>query len=166
MKDPDWPVYTVIADVLGQGRTSRLYKNLVKDQQIAVQAMTFPGFPGEKYQTGMLVFAIPVKGKTGYDMEEAVYAEIDAIIAEGITPEELEGVKQRTRANFIRGLRGNAGMAGQLAWYQTFTGDWRNLFQEVAEIEAVTLEDVQRVAGEIFVETNRTVAIIETEEAS
>jgi predicted Zn-dependent peptidase len=99
-------------------------------------------------------------------MEEATYAEIDKIVAEGITAEELEAVKQRTRANFIRGLRGNAGMAGQLAWYQTYTGDWRDLFKEVEEIEAVTLEDVKRVAGEIFVKTNRTVAIIETEEAS
>ena len=163
---PDWPVYEVIADVLGQGRTSRLYKSLVKEQQIAVQAMTFPGFPGQKYQTGLLCFAIPVKGKTGQDMEEAIYAEIDKIVAEGITAEELEAVKQRTRANFIRGLRGNSGMASQLAWYQTYTGDWRGLFQEVEQIEAVTLEDVQRVAGEIFIETNRTVAIIKTEEAS
>ena len=57
-------------------------------------------------------------------------------------------------------------MASQLAWYQTYMGDWRELFNEVERIEAVTLEDVKRVAGEIFVETNRTVAIIETEDAS
>jgi predicted Zn-dependent peptidase len=166
VRHPDWPVYQVIADVLGQGRTSRLYKSLVKGQQIAVQAVTFPGFPGEKFQTGLIVFAIPVKGKTGQDMEEAVYAEIDKIVAEGITAEELEAVKQRTRADFIRGLRGNAGMASQLASYQTFHGDWRELFQEVGKIEAVTLEDVKRVAGEIFNQNNRTVAIIETEDAS
>jgi predicted Zn-dependent peptidase len=166
VRHPDWPVYQVIADVLGQGRTSRLYKSLVKEQQIAVQAVTFPGFPGEKFQTGLIVFAVPVKGKTGLEMEAAVYAEIDKIMAEGITADELEAVKQRTRANFIRGLRGNSGMASQLASYQTFHGDWRELFQEVQKIEAVTLEDVKRVAGEIFVESNRTIAIIETEEAS
>ena len=85
------------------------------------------------------------------------------MVDEGITDEELDGVKQRARANFIRGLRGNAGMASQLAWYQTYTGDWRNLFDEVERIEAVTLEDVKRVAAEIFAENNRTVAIIETE---
>jgi len=124
VRHPDWPVYEVIADVLGQGRTSRLYK------------------------------------------KTAVFAEIDKIVADGITAEELEAVKQRTRANFIRGLRGNSGMASQLAWYQTYTGDWRDLFKEVEQIEAVTLEDVKRVAGEVFIETNRTVAIIETEEAS
>ena len=78
--------------------------------------------------------------------------------------DELEAVKQRTRANFIRGLQGNSGMASQLAWYQTFHGDWRELFNEVERIEAVTLDDVKRVAGEVFVPSNRTVGIIETEE--
>jgi len=161
---PDWPVYEVISDVLGQGRTSRLHKNLVKDQKIAVNAACFSGYPGMKYQSGMLVFAMPVKGKTGYDMEEAILLEIDNMVNDGITAEELEAVKQRARANFIRGLRGNGGMAEQLAWYQTYTGDWRDLFQQAEEIEAVTLEDVKRVAGDIFVKSNRTIAIIETED--
>ncbi len=56
-------------------------------------------------------------------------------------------------------------MASQLAWYQTYTGNWRNLFDEVARIDAVTLDDVQRVAAKVFVETNRTVAVIETEDS-
>ncbi len=163
---PDWPVYQVIADVLGQGRTSRLNKALVKEQNIAVAAQAFAGFPGQKYQTGLLVFAIPVKGKTGYDLEEAVYTEIDKIIEEGISADELAAVKQRTRANFIRGLRSNSGMAGQLAWHQTYVGDWRQLFNQVEKIDAVTLDDVKRVAGEVFVRSNRTVAIIETEDES
>ncbi|MCB1182080.1 insulinase family protein [bacterium] len=165
VRHPDWPVYEVIADVLGQGRTSRLYTSLVKEQGIAVQAMTFPGFPGQKFQTGLLAFAIPVKGKTAYDIEDAVYAEIDKIVADGITQDELDGVKQRARANFIRGLQGNAGMASQLAWYQTYYGDWRELFNEVARIEAVTLDDVKRVAADVFAPTNRTVALIETEDS-
>lgn len=166
VKHPDWPVYEVIADVLGQGRTSRLYKSLVKEQGIAVQAASFAGFPGQKYQTGMLVFAMPVKGKTGFDLEEAIYAEIDKIVAEGITADELAAVKQRARANFIRGLRNNSGMAEQLAWNQTVMGDWRELFDQVEAIDSVTLDDVKRVAAEIFDRSNRTVAIIETEDAS
>jgi len=165
VRDPDWPVYQVIADVLGQGRTSRLYKRMVKDDQVAVQAMSFAGFPGQKYDTGLLVFALPVKGKTGEDMESAVYDEIDKMVADGITADELAAVKQRARADFIRGLEGNGGMASQLAWYQTYTGDWRNLFDEVARIDAVTLGDVQRVAARVFAETNRTVAVIETEDS-
>jgi len=166
IQHPDWPVYEVIADVLGQGRTSRLHKSLVKEQNIAVAAQCFAGFPGQKYQTGMLIFAMPVKGKTGFDLEEAIYAEVDQIIEEGITEEELAAVKQRARANFIRGLRNNSGMAEQLAWNETVMGDWRELFDQVEAINSVTLDDVKRVAGEVFAPSNRTVAIIETEDAS
>jgi len=166
VRHPDWPVYEVIADVLGQGRTSRLYKKLVKEDKIAVQAAAFPGFPGQKYQTGLIVFGVPMKGYTGEDVEAATYEVIDSLVADGITEAELAAVKQRARANFIRGLRGNSGMASQLAWYQTYMGDWRQLFNEVERIEAVTLDDVKRVAGEIFQATNRTVAVIQTEQES
>lgn len=81
-------------------------------------------------------------------------------------PRELAAVKQRARAGFIRELRGNGGMAEQLAYYQTYMGDWRKLFDEVERIEAVTLDDVKRVAAEIFAPTRRTVAIIETQKDS
>jgi predicted Zn-dependent peptidase len=88
------------------------------------------------------------------------------MVKDGITQEELDGVKQRARAGFIRGLRGNDGMAEQLAYYQTYLGDWRRLFNEVARIEAVNLDDVKRVAADVFTPANRTVAIIKTEEAA
>lgn len=166
VRHADWPVYKVLAGVLGQGRTSRFYGKLVKQDNVAVQAMAFPGFPGEKFETSLLLLGIPTKDKTGADVEKAIDAEIDKVVAEGITAAELEAVKQRARASFIRDLRGNGGMAEQLAYYQTYMGDWRKLFAEVARIEAVTLEDVKRVAAEIFVPTNRTVAIIETEKDS
>jgi len=129
-----------------------------------VQTFTFPGFPGTKFQTGMLVFGMPVKGKTGHDLEIAFNDVIDDLVSEGITADELAAVKQRARANFIRGLQGNSGMAAQLAQYHKDYGDWRELFKEVERIESVTLEDVQRVAGEVFVESNRNVGIIETED--
>ncbi|PJA77127.1 peptidase M16 [bacterium CG_4_9_14_3_um_filter_65_15] len=164
VRHPDWPVYQVIADVLGQGRTSRLYKSLVKEQKIAVNTAAFPGYPGEKFETGLLVFAMPAKDKTGEDLEVAVNEQIQDIVDNGITAEELDAVKQRTRAGFIRGLDGNGGMAGQLAYYQTYMGDWRELFNEVGRIDAVSLDDVKRVAGEIFDVNNRTVAILKTQD--
>ncbi len=164
VRHPDWPVYEVIADVLGQGRTSRLYKNLIKEQKVAVNAMAMPGFPGQKYDTGLLVFAMPVKGKTAADMEVAVEDQIKDIVSDGITADELAAVKQRAKADFIRGLEGNGGMASQLAWYQTYFGDWRQLFNQVNRIQGVTKEDVQRVAADIFQPSNRTIAIIKTQD--
>ncbi|MGA7905866.1 MAG: hypothetical protein WCA16_00570, partial [Candidatus Sulfotelmatobacter sp.] len=65
------------------------------------------------------------------------------------------------KANLIRGLADNQGLAIQLATYQTRYGDWRELFDSVDRIDKVTKADIRRVANEIFVDTNRTVGMIE-----
>jgi predicted Zn-dependent peptidase len=161
---PDDAVYDAIADIAGQGRTSRLHTKLVKEDKLCVAAGCFSGFPGNKYPNLMLVYAIPSKDVSTAEVEAALYGEFDKLVADGVTEEELAGVKKRTKANFIRSLGGNQGMAGQLCAYQALTGDWRDMFKTVEKIEAVTVEDVKRVAAEIFVTSNRTVAIVETEE--
>jgi predicted Zn-dependent peptidase len=61
----------------------------------------------------------------------------------------------------IRSLDSNEGLAQSLAVYQTLHGDWRELFRSVDRIDAVSKADIRRVANEVFVPTNRTVAIIE-----
>ena len=71
-------------------------------------------------------------------------------------------IKTRSKANLIRGLADNEGLATQLATYQTRYGDWRELFRSVDRIDQVTKADIRRIANEIFVDTNRTVGIIET----
>jgi predicted Zn-dependent peptidase len=157
----DWPVYQAIADILGQGRTSRLYTKLVKEDKQAVQAFSFAGFPGSRYTNLMTVFGIPVKGVGAAQLETSIRAEVARLVAGGVTAEELAGVKQRARANFLRGLDSNNGLAQQLASYQMDTGDWRRLFSEVKRLEAVTADDVKRVAAEIFQDQRLTVAMIE-----
>ena len=163
---PDDVIYDAIADILGQGRTSRLYTKLVKEDKLAVQAMAFAGYPSKKFTNVLAVIGVPIKGVTAAELEEAILAEIDRLAAGGVTEQELAGVKQRARADFIRGLRSNRGMAGQLAYFQAMTGDWRNLFRQVEQIEAVTIDDIQRVASEIFTTKNRSVALIENEQES
>jgi len=71
-------------------------------------------------------------------------------------------IKTRAKANLIRGLDDNEGLASQLATYQTRYGDWRELFRSVDRIDKVTKADIRRVANATFVDTNRTVGVIET----
>lgn len=162
---PDWPVYQAIADILGQGRTSRLHTRAVKQDQLAVQCAAFAGYPGIRYRNLLTVMGIPVKDVTAAELEAIVLEEIDRLVEGGVTADELAGVKRRAKANFVRGLRGNNGLAGQLAMTQAMTGDWRNVFREVEQTEAVTLDDIQRVAAEIFTTSNRTVAMSEKQES-
>lgn len=159
---PDNAIYDVISMLLSSGRTSRLYKTLVRDKKIAAGAGGFNGFPGEKYPNLFTFFAVPTPGHTTTEAQEAIRAEIERIKNEDVTAEELASVKTRVKAGLLRQLDSNAGLANQLVSYQTLYGDWRELFREVERIDKVTAADVRRVANETFVATNRTVASIET----
>ncbi len=159
---PDNAVFDALSDIVGMGRTSRLYKSLVKEKKIAILASGFQGIPGDKYPGLFLYYAIPAKGHTNQECEEAIYAEIEKLKTELVTPEELKKAKTRSRAGLIRQLDSNSGLAEELTFYEVVTGDWRNLFKQLDEIEKVTAEDVQRVAKEYFTSKNRTVGVIET----
>lgn len=161
---PDNAVYEAIAEVLSTGRTSRLYRSLVRDKKIAAQAVAFNGFPGDKYPNLLLLFAVPAPGHSNEEVQAAIAEEIEKLKNEPISDEELKMVKTRAKAELLRGLSSNIGIASQLAEYQTLFGDWRELFREVERIEKVTKEDIMRVAQATFVPTNRTVAMIVTKD--
>jgi predicted Zn-dependent peptidase len=158
---PDDAVYDMISDILSSGRTSRLYKSLVRDKKIAVQASGFSGFPGTKFPNLFAFFVIPAQEKTNEECLAAVEEEIEKLKTERVGEDELKRVKTKARANLIRSLASNAGMAGQLTYYQMVYGDWRELFRSLDKLNAVTADDIQRVSKEIFVNTNRTIGMIE-----
>jgi predicted Zn-dependent peptidase len=159
---PDDAVYDVISDLMSSGRTSRLYRSLVRDKKIAAAAAGFAGFPGVKYPHLFAFFGVPTPGHTPEEIQAAIRGEIERLKTEDVSDAELETVKTRTRANLIRRLDSNQGLANQLGTYQARSGDWRELFRDVDQMQAVTKADVRRVANATFVDTNRTVAMIES----
>jgi predicted Zn-dependent peptidase len=159
--DPDDAVYDAISDIFSNGRTARLYRSLVRDQQIAAEAEGFTGFPGVKYPGLFAVYAVPLPGHTPDQMQAAIHKELDRMKNEDVTDEELARYKTRTKADLLRGLASNEGLAHQLAEYQTRYGDWRELFNQLKKVDAVTKADIRRVANKTFVASNRTDARIE-----
>jgi predicted Zn-dependent peptidase len=162
-RDPDDAVYDAITDIFSNGRTARLYKTLVRDQRIAVAAAGFTGWPGIKYPGLFAFYAVPAPGHSPAEMRDAIHAEINRLKTQDVTDEELAMFKTRSRADLLRGLDDNQGIATNLALYQTRFGDWRQLFRELDEDDKVTKADIRRVANKIFVDGNRTSAMIETE---
>jgi len=160
--DKDDLVFDAITDVMSSGRTSRLYRSLVRDKRIAIQAAGFSGLPGTKYPHLFAFYAFPTPGHTPAEVRDAIHVEIDRLKKEDITDDELKMVKTRARANLIRSLGSNSGLASELATYQARFGDWRELFRQIDKINAVTKEDIRRVANQYFVENNRTESSIES----
>ncbi|HEY4491251.1 MAG TPA: insulinase family protein, partial [Acidobacteriota bacterium] len=163
---PDRIVADVLLDVAGRGRASRLYKNLVKQKRIAISTSGFSGFPGTKYPSLITFFAFPSRGHSTEECEAALYEEIDNLKKQLVSEEELKKAKTRARADLIRQLGSNTGIAGQLAFYEAMTGDWRDLFRELDRINAVTAQDIQRVAQQYLTPKHRTVAVTRTTAAT
>jgi predicted Zn-dependent peptidase len=166
IRDPDNAVYDAIGSLVSEGRSSRLYRALVRDKKVAVFTGGFPGFPGQKYPGLFLFYAFVAPGKTTEEAEKVTDNEIERLKKELVSSEELDGIKRRARANLIRSLEDNSQMAGGLAFWQAMTGDWRNLFRQLDKINGVTAEDIRRVAQKTFTKNNRTVGVIEPVEAS
>ena len=160
VRHPDHATLDVISDVLGGGRTSWLYKSLVKEKKIAVAASAFTGFPGYKYPGLFMFFAVPSAGHTAEEVEKAMDEQIERIKEEEVPPDRLQQVKRRARAAVLRGLRSNSGLASALAMNHVLLGDWRYLFRDLDAIEKVTAKDVQRAANQYFQRKNRTVGVI------
>jgi len=160
-RSPDDAVYDAISDLMSEGRTSRLYRALVRDKKIASYSAGFSGLPGEKYPHLFAFYAVPLPGHKPQEMGDAIHDEIGRIQKQDISDEELQMIKTRAKANLIRGLADNEGLAQQLATYQLRYGDWRELFHSVDRIDKVSKADIRRVANQTFAENNRTVGTSE-----
>ena len=166
IRDADNVVYDVLGDLLSSGRVSRLYRALVRDKKIAAAAQGFSGFPGDKYPNLFVFLGVPLPGHTPQEVQAAIRAELERVKAGDVTEEELGMVKTRARANLVRRLDGNQGLANQLTYYESRHGDWRAMFKTVEAMQKVTKEDIQRVAKKVFTDENRTVGIIESTTAA
>jgi predicted Zn-dependent peptidase len=164
--DPDQPVYDAIDDLLTGGRTSRLYRSLVRDKKIAVRIQSFGSFPGGKYPNLLAVLVTPAFGTPNEQVQAAVREEIERLKREDVTAEELARFKARAKARLLRSLRSNVQLALRLADAQRLYGDWRELFRRLDRLEQVTPADIRRVADKTFRKSNRTVAMIVTQTAA
>ena len=156
----DQPVYDAIDDVLSNGRTSRLYRALVRDKKLAVDVSSFSGYPGRKYPNLWAVFAVPAHGVPRERVQAALREEIERLKREDVTAEELARFKTRAKAHLLREMRDDQGLAVELADYQRLFGDWRELFRYLDRLDKVTPADIRRVAGQTLLAADRTVATI------
>lgn len=160
LNDPDHAVSEIISGLMSNGRTSRLYRSLVEEKKVALQAQGFHGFPGDKYPNLTLFYALTSPSSTVDDVAIALRKEIEKLTTELVTTEELERIKTQARAGLLRSLNSQSSLASLLAEYEAKTGSWRNLFTQLDQLARVTPQDIQRVAKATFTTQNRTIGKI------
>ena len=151
----DQAALDVLADILN-GRTGRLYKALIEDQKIAQYASASLN---AARHGGSFSFYAGIKGEaTPTDLEAAWYEQVALLQEELVSERELQKVKNKAAANAYRGLQSNASLLFQLAIYECF-GGWEQINTMPREIQAVTAQDIQRVAQTYLRDDNRAVAL-------
>lgn len=156
-------VFDLIDQVLGQGRTSRLYKRLVEELQLAT-SVSVHGAPGSRYPNLFVIEATPRHPHTVSEVEAALIAELDRLRSEEISKYEIEKARNRLLTDNLRALRSNSGLARMLTTYQTLAGNWRYLVTYEEKIGGLTAADVQETARRWLTPQNRTVVTLVREE--
>jgi predicted Zn-dependent peptidase len=158
---PDDVALSVLGSLLS-GRTGRLYKSLVTQQEVANNASG--GQNGSKYEGYFELRGTAKPGKSPEEVELALYKEIERIQKEPVPVDELQKIKNQSAANQFRGLQSNFGLMVQLLLRDANRG-WATINTDPARVQAVAPADIQRVANKYFAPENRTVAIYRTKQA-
>ena len=161
---PDDYAFDLLMQILGEGRTSYLYRKLVVEDQIA-SGISIYGAPGSRYDNLMVISATPRFPHTVEELESAIYDEIERFKEQPVTEKELEIARNRILTDFMRMLKGNSGMARMLSNYQALTDDWRYLVNYETEISKVTSEHLAESARRYLKPENRTVVVLGREVA-
>jgi zinc protease len=156
--NPDYYALDLLDTILSDGRTSRLYKRLVDETQLAIAAGTQMPLALDPY---LFYFYAASSGKgTPEQIETEIYAILDDIKANGVTDKELQKAKNIKLMNFYHAMETINGKSNTIGTYEVFFGDYRKLFSAPEQYEKVTNDDIKRVAGKYFVKNNRTVGIM------
>jgi predicted Zn-dependent peptidase len=157
---PDYLALDILSGILFEGRTGRMNRALVEEQELALAVIGITGFPGTKHTTLFGGLALPNQGVSLEDLEAAMQAEFDRVRTELVDESELRRVVTSRRSSVLRQLGSNQSLGFLIAQTQGETGDWRSIFTDLDRMMEITPEDLQRVANIYLDTTQRTVGYL------
>jgi zinc protease len=155
LSSPDFYPLSILDFVLLNGESSRLYKRLVREEQLAINV-----YGGVQESIDPLLFTISAKPRPGTDLdklEAVIMEEIEKVKKEGITEKEYQKAQNNVRSGFYFGLQSISGKANQIGLAEIFFGSYEALFTQMERFAAVKREEVQEAAKTYLTENNKTV---------
>jgi predicted Zn-dependent peptidase len=145
----------LLSVILGDGNSSRLYQKLVKEREIVADIAV--NTDDRRGPDLFSFWGVMASGHEPSEAQQVIFEQLTDIADHGVTERELEKAKNRVRAYFLFGLQSNLDRAERLGEFELYFGNAELIRTELERYLAVTREDVQRVAGQYFAPTNRTV---------
>ncbi|RJR37237.1 MAG: insulinase family protein [Deltaproteobacteria bacterium] len=161
MAHPDVYPLTLLAVVLSGGRSSRFYQEFVKPGRAVEMEAEIASPPWTSQDPDLMVLtAIAAPGQSLSQLEDDLWAALARLEKDGVQPVELARAKKLIRAQAARGLSQNFYRGLLVGLFDMKTGDAGKVNEMLKLYEAVTLEDLHRVAKEYLREDNRTVVAL------
>jgi predicted Zn-dependent peptidase len=151
--------------ILSDGRTSRLYKKLLVEQQLVSDIGAFMA-PGHRYPNLFIVSATPQAPHTTAEVEAAIYGELERLKTEPVSQRELEQILNKLEYEEARQMTSIGGLARNLTEFEAIAGTWRYLIEHRQQVAKVTPADIQRVAKKYLIRENRIVGFITPQEVA
>jgi zinc protease len=169
IKDPakDWKPYAmeILAGVLDGNESARLNKHLVREQQVA--SGVGAGYDSVSRGPGLFTLeATPSEGKTVIDVEVALRKEIEQLVKDGVSDEELQRVKAQVTAGEVYKLDSVFYQAMQIGQMESIGLGHRAIPLMLKKLQAVTADQVRQVAEEFLQDDNLTVAVLDPQPLS
>ncbi len=157
---PDAPALDVLASIVGQGRSSRLNQSIREEQQLVY---TIDAWSYTPLEPGLFSISATFPPRRSEDLVRALHREVKRWSTTAFSEQELEKARRRLLMNELRSLRSTHGLASAAAAGEFFAGDPTFTLQSIERLQAVTLDDVQRVASTWLGPDNRTTVLLEPE---
>ena len=151
----DFIALDVARCILTEGDSSRLYRSLIYDKQIANEASVH--FRPSLDPSLFLIYAQAREEADPAALEPAIDEVLARLVAGDIDEREIRKAKNQIRVETIKDLKDNSGRTELLGAYELMAGDWSRVFTTLAKVEAITKDDVRRAAAACFHPDRRTV---------
>ncbi|MBI2027180.1 MAG: insulinase family protein [Deltaproteobacteria bacterium] len=155
---PESYAFSVLEKILSSGNTSRLYKRLIYEEEVATQVGA--GYYGLK-DAGLFLFYLIMKpGSSLKKGEKMLIEEIKDIIDKKVSDRELIKAKNNLSTSFAFGLKSRNTVARELGYNQLIYGDYRHFFSDLKKYESITAQDIQKAAEVFFVPNRKTTIVL------
>lgn len=160
MPHPDDYVFDVLEQLLCEGRTSRLYRQLVEKQALVQEISCSPSTPGSRMDNLFFVYAAIRKGHDANQVLKAFDGVLSNIQAKGISDGELAKAKKKLLSEWYFNLQSNEDLASALSYFEAVAGTWKYIQGHQEKIKSVSSKDIQRVVNQYLQPNRRRVAIL------
>jgi predicted Zn-dependent peptidase len=160
MPHEDDYIFDVLEQILCEGQTSRLYREMVVKRKLVQNVMCSASTPGSRMENLFFVYASIHQGHRPEEVWQAFDEQVRDLQSNGVSDAELNKAKKNILSQWYFDLQSNDDIASSISYFEAVTGDWRYILGHQKKIQGIGSKDIQRIVSTYLTPTRRRTAIL------